>query len=175
VRNYNKRNAAAAATCLVISGCGAEVVGNPIAPQDARAEVIGAARDITTILHADVTEARFRYESCNDQGDPPFKGVVRMSFWILGHPHNQPVDSQEVIKPLEAQGWSADSDFVSHSPTLRKNNINIILTVVPAPRPGKQLVSHVAVEVDGECRDTFDHRTDRSILPIDVRAEVQPG
>jgi hypothetical protein len=175
VWNYNRRSAAAAAMCLLLSGCGAEVVGNPIAPQDARAEVIGAARDITTILHADVTEARFRYESCNDQGDPPFKGVVRMSFWMPGHPHSQPVDPQDVIKPLVAQGWSTDSDFVSHSPTLRKNNINIILTVIPAPRPGKQLVSHVAVEVDGECRDTFDHRTDRSILPIDVQTEVQPG
>ncbi len=98
-----------------------------------------------------------------------------MSFWMPGQPHDQPVDPQQVIKSLVAQGWSTDSDFKSHSPTLRKDQVNIIVTAVPTPRPGKHLVSHVAVEVDGECRDAFDHRSDRSILPVDVRTEVQPS
>jgi hypothetical protein len=175
VWNRAIRNTAAAVMCLALNGCGADVVRDPLTPEQARDEVIEAGRDISTILHADITEALFRYESCNDQGDPPFKGVLRMSFWMPGAPHNQPVDPSQVLKPLEAHGWSTDSAFISHSPTLRKNNINIIVTVVPTPRPGQQLVTHVAVEVDGECRDTFDHRTDHSILPVDVQNEVQPS
>jgi hypothetical protein len=34
--------------------------------------------------------------------------------------------------------------------------------------------AHVVAHVDGECRDTFDYRTDHSILPVDVASEMQP-
>jgi hypothetical protein len=166
------RSAAAAAVIgFALSGC-AEVT-EPITPEQARAEVIDAARDITSILHADVTEATFSYESCNDQGEPPFRGVVDMSFWVPGVPHDEPVDAARVIQPLTAHGWSTDSDFISHSPTLRKDKINIILTVVPRPPAGVKVHSHVGVKADGQCRDTFDHRSDHSILPVDIRKELQ--
>ena len=163
---------AAAIVGLLLSGC-AHTVLDPISPQQARAEVIDAARDIIITLHGEVTEALFSYESCNDQGDPPFRGVVNMAFWMPGVPHDQAVDPQRVISGLVADGWRTDSDFKSHSPTLRKGKINIILTVVPPPRPGEKFNSHVGVDVNGQCRDTYDHRTDHSILPVDVRKELQ--
>jgi hypothetical protein len=57
---------------------------------------------------------------------------------------------------------------------LRKGNINIIADVVPADSPPAiDRVGHVGVDVDGECRYTFDHRTDRSMLPGDISKEVQ--
>src|SRR6201988_4672334 len=96
-------------------------------PSQARTQVVDAARDIVQALHADVTEATFSYESCNDQGEAPFRGVVALSFWMPGAPHNQAADPQTVIEGLVAGGWSPDSDFVSHGPTLRKNGVNIIL------------------------------------------------
>ena len=164
--------AAAAVIGLALSGC-ADVVPDPISPQQARAEVIDAARDILATLHGEVTKALFSYESCNDQGEPPFRGMVNVSFWMPGVPHDQPVDPQRVIQPLVAHGWSPDSDFVSHSPTLRKDKVNIIVTVAPHPPAGVELIRHVGVEVDGECRDKFDHRSDHSILPVDVRKELQ--
>jgi hypothetical protein len=165
--------AGAAVMGLALSGC-AEVK-DPITPEQARAEVMDAARDILNTLHGELTEARFHYESCNDQGEPPFRGLVRMAFWMPGVPHDQPVDPQRVIQPLTAHGWSTDSDFISHSPTLRKDNINIILTVVPRlPAVGK-LNSHVGVDVAGQCRDTFDHRSNDSILSVDVHKELQPA
>lgn len=167
----SKSVAAAAVFGFALSGC-AEVT-NPITPEQARAQVIDAARDVLTTLHGELTEALFSYESCNDQGEPPFRGVVNMSLWMPGVPHDQAVDPQRVIQPLTAHGWSTDSDFVSHSPTLRKDQINIIVTVVPPAPAGEKFNSHVGVQVDGECRDKFDHRTDHSILPVDVRNELQ--
>ncbi len=164
--------AGAAVIGLALSGC-AEV-RDPITPQQARAEVIEAARDITSSLQFEVSEAKFSYESCNDEGEPPFRGVVNVLYWAPGVPHNQPVDPQQVIRLLAAHGWSTDSDFTSHSPTLRKNKINIIVTVSPHPPAGVELGAHVGVNVDGQCRDTFDHRSDRSILRVDVRNEIQP-
>jgi hypothetical protein len=163
----------AAVIALALSGC-ANAVSNPISPQQARAQVVDAARDIVATLRAEVTEATFRYESCNDQGDAPFRGVAKVSFWMPGVPHNQSVDPQAVIGPLVRDGWSTNSDFTSHAPTLRKDKVNVILTVLPAHFPaGVERKSHAWVDVNGECRDTFDHRTDDSILPVDIKNEVQ--
>jgi hypothetical protein len=165
---------AASIICFALTGCGAEV-SDPVTPEGARYQAIDAARDITTILHADVNEAHFSYESCNDQGDPPFRGEVQLLLWMPGAPHDQVVDPQQVLKPLEAHGWSTNSAFISHSPALRKNNVNAMITVTHQPAPGTKLGAHVVAEVLGECRDIFDHRTDHSILPVDVLKDVQPS
>jgi hypothetical protein len=171
-----RRTAVVISASLALSACGGgESVANPITPQQARAEVIDAARDIVTILHAEVAEANFSYESCNDQGDPPFRGTVSLRLWMPGIPHNETADPKTVIGSLTAHGWNTNSSFVSHSPALVKNNVNTIITVTQPPPPGKTLGAHVVAQVDGECRDTFDHRTDRSILPVDVANEVQPS
>lgn len=164
--------AVAASIGVTLSGC-AEV-RHPISPQQARAQVIDASRDIVNAVHGQVTEATFSYESCNDQGEPPFRGAAKVSFWVAGVPHDQPADPQAVIKALVADGWSTDSDFKSHSPTLRKNNVNIIVTVPPRPPAGVQLKGHAWVDVDGECRDTTDHRKDGSLVPVDIANEIQP-
>jgi hypothetical protein len=149
---------------LALSGC-ANSVSNPISPQQARAQVVDASRDIVTTLRAEVTEATFKYESCNDQGDPPFRGVAKVFFWMPGVPHNQPVDPQAVIGPLVRDGWSTNSGFTSHAPTLRKAKVNVILTVLPAHfPPGVERKSHAWADINGECQDTFDHRKDDSIL-----------
>lgn len=170
--NLSLRIAAAAVSVgLALSGC-AEV-RHPISPQQARAQVVDAARDIVDAVHGQVTEATFSYESCNDQGEPPFRGAAKVSFWVAGVPHDEPADPQAVIKALVADGWSTDSDFTSHSPTLRKGGVNIILTVPPRPPAGIPLKGHAWVDVDGECRDTSDHRTDGSIVPVDIANEIQ--
>ncbi len=156
----------------MLSGC-REAVSHPMPPLQARAQVVDAARDIITALHGEVTEATFSYESCNDQGDAPFRGVVNLSFWMPGVAHNQPADPQTVINGLAADGWSTDSDFKSHGQTLKKNGVNIILSIAPQPPPAITLVRHVGVKVDGECRDSSDHRTDGSTAPVDVSKEIQ--
>jgi hypothetical protein len=171
-----RSTAVAITASLALSACGGgEPVKDPITSEQARAEAVDAARDITTILHAEIAEATFSYESCNDQGDPPFRGTVSLRLWMPGIAHNQAADSKTVIQSLTAHGWSANPDAVSHSPVLRKNNIDTTITVTHPPPPGETLGAHVVAQVDGECRDTFDHRTDRSILPVDVAHEVQPS
>jgi hypothetical protein len=157
---------------VALGGCG-ENVSHPIPPLQARTQVVDAARDVVTALHAQVTEATFSYESCNDQGEPPFRGVVDLSFWMPGVAHNEPADPQTVIKGLVADGWSTNSDFVSHGPTLKKNGVNVILTIAPHPPASIDLVRHVGADINGECRDTSDHRTDGSTAPVDISKEIQ--
>ena len=163
---------AAASIGLTLGGCG-EAVRNPMSPLQARSLVVDAARDIVHALHAQLTEATFSYESCNDQGEPPFRGVVQLSFWMPGVPHDEPTDPRAVIKGLVADGWSTDSDFVSHGTTLKKNGVNVILAIAPRPPASIDLVRHVGADINGECRDTFDHRTDGSTAPVDIRKDIQ--
>jgi hypothetical protein len=167
------RTAAAAVSIgLTLSGCG-EVVRHPISPLQARSQVVDAARDIIGALGGQVTEATFSYESCKVQGEAPFRGVVDLSFWMPDVPHNEPADPQTVIRGLVADGWSTNSGFVSHGTTLQKNGLNTILTIAPHPAASIDLVRHVEVKVDGECRDTSDHRTDGSTAPVDISKEIQ--
>ncbi len=162
---------AAASIGLTLGGCG-DVVRNPTTPLQARSQVVDAARDIVGALHAQVTEATLRYESCNDQGEPPFRGVVQLSFWMPGVPHNEPADPQAVIKGLVADDWSTNSDFVSHGTTLKKNGVNVILAIAPRPPASIDLVRHVGADINGECRDTSDHRTDGSTAPVDIKKDI---
>lgn len=164
--------AVAVSSGFLLGGC-ADVVRHPMSPQQARSQVVDAARDMVNALHAEVTEARFSYESCNDQGEPPFRGVVKLSFWMPGVPHSEPANPQKVIQALVAAGWRTDSPFTSHAPTLRKNEVNAIVNVVPRPPAEVQLNSHVGVKIDGECRDTFDHRKDDSTVGVDISKELQ--
>lgn len=163
---------AALTITAALTGC-VDAVRNPMSPQQARAQAVDAARGIVRTLHAQVTEATFSYESCNDQGAPPFRGVAKVAFWLPDVPHNHPADARSVINTLVAGGWSTDSDFKSHAPTLRKDNVNVILTVAPTAPAGVELNSHARVDVNGECRDTSDHRTDGSIMPVDISNEVR--
>jgi hypothetical protein len=157
---------------MALGGC-ADTVRHPMSPQQARSQVVDAARDMVSALHAEVTEAQFSYESCNDQGQPPFRGVVKLSFWMPDVPHTEPVDPQKVIQALVADGWSTDSALTSHAPTLRKNEVDAIVNVVPRPPADIQLNSHVGVKIDGECRDTFDHRKDDSTVGVDISKELR--
>ncbi len=50
---------------------------------------------------------------------------------------------------------------------------DIILTVPPRPPAGIQQKGHAWVDVDGECRDTSDHRTDGSLVPVNIANEIQ--
>jgi hypothetical protein len=91
------------AASVALCACGGgEPVPNPITAEQARTEAIDAARDIATILHADIVDAKFFYESCNDQGDPPFRGTVNLRLWMPEH--DQSADATTVIQSLTAQG-----------------------------------------------------------------------
>ncbi|POX88611.1 hypothetical protein C3477_10250 [Mycobacterium kansasii] len=99
--------------------------------------------------------------------------MVDLSFWMRGVSRDGPADPKTVISTLVAGGWSTGSDFISHSPALRKKDVNAIVTVVPPALHGEGFNSHVGVKLDGECRDTFDHRKDHSILPVDIGKDIQ--
>jgi hypothetical protein len=70
---------------LVLQSCGqlknfSEGVIHPMAPEESKAQVVDAARDIVRILGLKGVSAQFSRESCNDQAVAPFRGVIGLDY-----------------------------------------------------------------------------------------------
>ena len=160
---------------LCLTGCSGTVT-NPITPQEARQQVIGVSRQVVSDLGGEVAQATFGYKTCNDQGDPPFRGHGYLLMWIPGADRSREVSSDTVLDRLRQHGWQTDPDFHSHGITFKRNGVDVNVWVIPPPKPNEPPVGHVMIDVLGECRDTFDHRTDQTnSLFADIKGELTSG
>ncbi|OBJ95358.1 hypothetical protein A5638_19780 [Mycolicibacterium fortuitum] len=154
----------------VAVGCGGGVT-DPMSPQQARAQVIDAGKELVRDLglRGNLVETVFSYESCTDDNKGPFRGKLAMVFWMPGADRSTALDLATLVTALKQHGWQGDPDFHSHSSaTLQKNDVKAeidLMYVVP-------LDSHARVTLYGQCRDTYDHSKD----PFDrgdVTAELE--
>lgn len=166
------RVAAALLALLAVTGC-SDLVANPISPQEARRQVIDVSRQVVTDLGAEVADATFIYDSCNDYGKSPFRGHVSMGLWMPGADRSREVTSESVLSRLRERGWRTDPDFHSHAATFKRDGVDVQVWVIPPPLPNDPPVAHVTVDVLGECRDNFDHRSDGTATKsTDVKGEL---
>jgi len=161
------RLAAVLGALLAGSGC-SDPVTNPMSPEQARAQVMDAGREVIATLHADVVRANFFFDSCSDAGQGPYRGRLRVRLWMPNADHGAAVAPASIIDPLTAAGWQTDSDFQSHAPTLKRDGVDAVISVAPQPQGN----GHAGIDLFGECRDTHDHDADRSNLPEDVAPTV---
>lgn len=169
------RVSAALLALLAVTGC-SDFVLNPISPQEARRQVIDVSRQVVTDLGAEVAEAKFGYDSCNDYGKAPFRGHVSMALWMPGADRSREVTPESVLSRLRERGWRTDPDFHSHAATFKRDGVDVQVWVIPAPLPNDPPVAHVLVDVLGECRDNFDHRSDGTATKsTDVKGELTSG
>jgi hypothetical protein len=168
------RNIAALAALLCFVGC-SEIVLKPISPQEARRQVIDVSRLVVSDLGADVAEAKFGYDSCNDYGKPPFQGHSRLMLWMPGADRSRVVSPDSVLDRLRQHGWQIDPDFHSHAITFKRNGVDVSVWVIPPPDHSEPPGAHVMIDVLGECRDNFDHRSnDTNSLSEDIKGEITP-
>jgi hypothetical protein len=155
---------------LLCAGCHT-IVLNPITPQEARQEVINLARQVVSDLGGDLVTATFFYDSCNEFGSTPFQGHVKLFEWLPDADRSQPVDRAQVLDKLGRRGWESRTEFDPHAAVLKRNGLDVTVYAEPPPVDG---VGHVQLDVLGQCRDTFDHRKDRSDSGEDVGSELTP-
>ena len=166
---------AAALALLSVTGC-ADTVSNPISPQDARRQVVDVSRQVVSDLGGEVAEATFGYKSCNDQGEAPFQGHGYLLLWMPGADRSREVSPDSVMERLRQHGWQTNPDFKSHGTAFTRDGVDVNVWVIPPPKPDDPPIAHLSVDVLGECRDTFDHRTDHTDrLSEDVRGDVTSG
>jgi hypothetical protein len=145
--------AAVAMVAALVSGCGAVSsiknggVSNPLTPEQSKSQVVDAANEIIGTLKLHAIEPAFWHASCNDQGDPPFRGQMRLGYPLAASFEASDAEIAQMVQRLESIGWSTDSDFKSHGATLQKNGVVAVLGPQSAGDTTRSL------ELFGECRD----------------------
>ena len=119
----------------------------PMTPEQSRAQVLDAARDIVRVLPLDVTRVLLWRASCNDQHHGPFRSVI--SIWYPPASTLEASDAEvaEMIWRLQADRWTADTDFMSHGDAVTKDDVVVVL----APQAVGD--TNRSIDLYGECRD----------------------
>ena len=123
-------------------------VSNPMTAEQSKAQVVDAARDIVGTLDLQVVEAFFWHSSCNDQGEAPFRGQVRIAYPPAPSFEESGAEIARMAERLQADGWQPDAEFKSHGTVLQKNDVVAVLGPQNASNPNRD------IQLFGECRDT---------------------
>ncbi|MDV3125714.1 hypothetical protein M1247_12375 [Mycobacterium sp. 21AC1] len=116
-------------------------------PEESKAQVVDAARDLAHTVGIDGMTASFQSESCNDQGEAPFRGSVHMSYPVAEDLQKAEAERAAMIGKLQAHGWSTDSEFRTHGAALHKDNVTAV--VYPQNVTSQARI----ITIYGECRD----------------------
>ncbi|MGV7360481.1 MULTISPECIES: hypothetical protein [Mycobacterium] len=161
--------AALAAAAFVLGGCSPmfpfahdlDHPEYPLSDDQAKAQVIEPARQIVKIADLQDVSGGFGWESCNDQGDPPYRGRVGVSFGVPAG-FDQQVYFQQIAAKMMAHGWSPGAPSGQHlfGTTIHKDGVTAIIGINPGWREGG------AIDLFGECRNMNNHRTDNNAVSI---------
>ncbi len=163
---------ATAAAVAMVSGCAVgsklnDGVSNPMTPDEAKAQVVAAARVVVKTLQLKDVGATFRFEACSDEGKPPYRGLVQIDYAHAPTYEGSQAEVQAFAETLKRNGWSGDSGFASHATSVAKDNVVTLLRPYAPNGSG-------GIEIRGECRDVTDHRgsqdTVNTPLPPDALA-----
>ena len=121
-------------------------VSNPLTPEQSKAQVIDAAKEIVGFLDLQVARPVFWHASCNDQGDAPFRGQMMITYPLPSNVEAANAAVAQLVQRLRNQGWTTDSEFKSHGATLKKSGVVAVLGARPLDAKG-------TLELSGECRD----------------------
>lgn len=144
---------AAGALALTLQSCGSiknlsEGVPNPITPEQSRAQVVSAAREIATTLGFKGVSGHFSRDSCNDQAVAPFRGIVGLAYDHAPILETSRAEIQQMIAVLEQHGWGGPGDFHTHGYALSKQGVTAGFDPYsPVQNSGG------SITIYGECRD----------------------
>ncbi len=128
---------------------------HPLSDEQTRAQVSDPARQIAIVTGLQNVSAAFGWESCNDQGDPPFRGRVEMSFVVPpGADHT--AYFEQIATTMISHGWS-DGPPPGMRPFGRVIHMDGVMAII-----GKSTgtLKDGSVELSGECRNMGEHRHD---------------
>lgn len=158
--------AAVAMVAALVSGCGAvssmmnDGVSNPISPEQSKAQVIDAAKEIVGLLDLQVVEPAFWHASCNDQGAAPFRGQMMIGYPLSSSFEASDAEVAQMVQRLQSKGWTTDSDFKSHGATIKKNGVVAVFD------PQSVGDSTRGLELFGECRDVTTTKDTKGTVEI---------
>lgn len=140
-----------------------EGVPNPMTPEQSKAQVVNAAREIVVTLGLKGVSAHFSRESCNDQAVAPFRGIVGLDYDHAPTLEASQAQIEQMVAVLKQHGWGAPGNFHSHAPAVSKQGVTAVFDPYsPVQNAGG------SISIYGECRDmTTKENTLPEPLPSD--------
>jgi hypothetical protein len=130
-------------------------VTEPLSDERAMAQVVEAARQIVRTARLNDVTGGFLFESCNDQGAPPYRGRVDMSFAVSAG--MEPEEHfKQIATAMVRQGWT-DGPPPGRRPFGLAVHTKTVMVVIGRARGDN---SRGSAQVCGECRNLTDHRHD---------------
>lgn len=133
--------------CDAVSAVGNDGVANPLTPEQSKAQVVDAAREVVTLLGLTPIQPSVWHASCNDQGDAPFRGQMMIGYPLAASPEASEAEISDMVRRLESAGWSTDTGFSTHGKALEKGGVVVVFD------PQSVADTTRGLEVFGECRD----------------------
>lgn len=126
---------------------------HPLTDDQATAQVVEPAKQIVVAADLQSVSGGFSFESCNDQGDPPYMGRVVMSFLVHG---DADAYFQHVRTAMTTHGWTdgALPGQQYFGTTLHKDGVTANMSFVPSNH------SYGEIQLYGQCRNTTDRHHD---------------
>jgi hypothetical protein len=149
------------------SGNPSEDSAHPLSDEQAVTQVVEPAKHIVGAADLDGIDAGFSFESCNDQGDPPYRGRVALTFLIHGDPDAY---LEKVQNAMVTKGWNVGGlpGQVSHASLLNKDGVTANISLLPSDHTYGQILLH------GQCRNTTDHHNDGKTNGTNITDQLQP-
>lgn len=144
---------AAGALALALQSCSSirnlsGGVSNPMTPEQSKAQVVNAAREIATTLGLKGVSGHFSRDSCNDQAVAPFRGIVGLAYDHAPTLEASRAEIQQMIATLKQHGWGAPGDFHTHASALSKQGVTAVFDPYsPVQNSGG------SITIYGECQD----------------------
>lgn len=120
---------------------------DPLTPEQARAQVVAAARDVVAVLGIPAIQAWVGLESCNDQGEAPFRGAAAVHYPLAATTQAAQQDADVLLAQLRAVGWAANPNFHSNAASAEKDGVTVIFEAQGAGDTVR------VVTLLGQCRD----------------------
>lgn len=117
-------------------------------PDESKAQVVNAAREIAITLGLKGASAHFSRDSCNDQGVAPFRGIVGLAYDHAPTLEGSRAEIQQMISTLKSHGWGGPGDFHTHASAVSKQGVTAVFDPYsPVQNAGG------SITIYGECRD----------------------
>jgi hypothetical protein len=140
---------------------------HPFSDEQAVAQVVDPAKQIAKVAALQAISGGFSWESCNDQGAPPYRGRVDMTFQVpTGADRN--AYFEQIAKTMEANGWSAGPPPGQHVFGTAIHREGVLASIGISPFLG----ADGAVQLFGECRNMGSHRTDNG---FSIKDQLRSG
>jgi hypothetical protein len=146
-----------------------EQPANPMSDEQAEAQVVDVGRQLRKVAGLLDVSGGFSFESCNDQGEPPYRGLVDMSSRL---PAGTDVDTyaRQVAAAMVAAGWNdgPPPGLKPYGTVIHRDGVMVIMGIA-------NVDGLLAFTISGECRNMIDHRNDGKAVGREITDELAAG